>query len=193
MVYLIICMTFTISLIAPVSAEKNMACCQQTNSGENCRYTFADECNSNYQIGNFQFCEDSNFCKPGCCISPEGSCSKQVSKFTCENEGEGWVWADNANCELEQCQKGCCVLAESECKFTTEKKCAKIISQFEGLSLDFRASNSETECTAICQQSDKGCCVKDDGSCTWESRGSCALNDGFGSSGFYKDAYCSHN
>ncbi|MBU2589385.1 MAG: hypothetical protein KJ939_04790 [Nanoarchaeota archaeon] len=192
MVYLIICMTFTITLVAPVSAEENLACCQQTNSGETCRYTLADECDSTYQVGAFQFCEDSNFCKPGCCISPEGSCSKQVGRATCEAAGEGWRWTDSANCELEQCQKSCCVLAESECTFTTEKRCASITSQFEGLSLDFRNSNSEAECTAICKLSDQGCCAKNDGSCVWESRAACGLSDGTGSNGFYKDAYCSH-
>lgn len=188
---------FSIYLVNPVSAEEeqeqNMACCEKTKAGESCRYTFADNCDPSFNKGEFQACDQSTFCKPGCCISPEGTCSKQVGKAVCEALGDGWVWNPDSQCSLEKCQKGCCVLGESECKLTTEKRCASITSQFEGLEKDFRAIGSEAECLNICKKSDKGCCVKNDGTCVWASRGSCGMEDGIGDTGFYKDTYCSND
>ncbi|MDD4878722.1 MAG: hypothetical protein PHO02_06865 [Candidatus Nanoarchaeia archaeon] len=197
----IICAMFSIYLINPVSAEdtaadtsENLGCCERTNSGESCRYTNVEDCNTEgYQAGPYQRCEDSSFCKVGCCISPDGGCSKQVSKATCESAGEGYTWNPDATCNIEKCQKGCCVLGGVECKYTTAKRCSGITADFEGLEIDFRnAVGSEQECTDICKQQDDGCCVKATGECTRTTRGMCGLSDGTGSDGFYKDSFCSN-
>ncbi|MDI6737366.1 MAG: hypothetical protein QME12_02505 [Nanoarchaeota archaeon] len=198
---IIICAIFSIYLINPVSAEEtsgtgeNLGCCERTNSGESCRYTNVEDCVSTppFNVGSFQRCEDSAFCKPGCCISPDGGCSRQVSKGTCKSAGDGYTWNQDATCNIEKCQKGCCVLGGVECKYTTAKRCSGITANFEGLSLDFRnAVGSEQECTNICKQQDDGCCVKATGECTRTTREMCGLSDGTGSDGFYKDALCSN-
>lgn len=196
----IICAVFSIYLINPVLADdtsgggENLGCCERTTSGESCRYTDVDGCDSDFKVGEFQRCEDTSFCKVGCCVSPEGSCSKQVSKSTCESAGREYFWDPNADCSLPRCEKGCCVLGGAECSLSTEKKCSELTSRFEGLEFDFRSSiNNEPDCTAVCKQQDDGCCVRDDGSCTKTTRGMCGLSDGSGSTGFYKDAFCSND
>lgn len=197
---IIICAVFSIYLINPVSAEgttddtsENLGCCEMTNSGESCRYTDIDSCDSSFKTAPYQRCEDSFFCKVGCCISPDGTCSKQVSKATCENAGDGYTWDPDASCSMSRCQKGCCVLGGVECKYTTAKRCSGITADFEGLELDFRnAITSEQECTNICKQEDDGCCVKDTGECVRTTRAMCGLEDGTGGVGFYKDVFCSH-
>lgn len=198
----IICAMFSIYLINPVLAEgasdtgENLGCCERTISGESCRYTNIEDCDSTlpFKVGEYQRCEESAFCKPGCCISPEGSCSKQVSKATCEAAGDGYLWDPNADCSLPRCEKGCCVLGGVECALTTEKRCSGITSMLEGLELDFRnAIADEPSCLNVCRQQDDGCCVKDDGSCTRTTRGMCGLDDGAGSEGFYKDIFCSND
>ncbi|MEK6863799.1 MAG: hypothetical protein AABX27_00735, partial [Nanoarchaeota archaeon] len=200
MALVIICSVFSIYLVNPVSAEEttsdtseNLGCCEMTTGGESCRYTNVEDCNTEgYQVGPYQKCEDSLFCKVGCCISPDGSCSKQVSKGTCENAGDGYMWDADATCASEQCNKGCCVLGGAECKFTTEKRCSGITGSFEGLELDFRnAVATEKECTDVCKAQDDGCCLKATGDCKRTTRGLCGLDDGTGSAGFYKDKFCS--
>ncbi|MFH1064961.1 MAG: hypothetical protein V1734_00450 [Nanoarchaeota archaeon] len=197
MALVIICSVFSIYLINPVSAEdtsENLGCCEMTTGGESCRYTNVDSCNSEgYKVAPYQRCEESTFCKVGCCISPDGSCSKQVSKGTCENAGDGYMWDADATCASEQCNKGCCVLGGAECKFTTEKRCSGITGSFEGLEIDFRnAVATEKECTDVCKAQDDGCCLKATGDCKRTTRGLCGLDDGTGSAGFYKDIFCSN-
>jgi len=195
---IIICAVFSIYLINPVSAEdtaaENMACCEKTTGGETCRYTTADKCDSSFDVGSFQKCEDTTFCKPGCCVSPEGTCSRQVSKGACENAGDLYQWDVDATCSMEKCQKGCCVLGGVECAFTTDRRCADMTSAFEGLEKDFRdAVGSEAECIDVCKQADDGCCARSDGTCQRTTRAACGLEDGVGGDGFYKDVFCSND
>jgi len=195
MIYLIISLTFFISLSSAAYIEEETldtnACCEQTISKDTCQYTSEENCVSEgYEVGTFQKCEDTTFCQIGCCISEEGSCSKQTSRATCESEGFDWI--ASPNCETEKCQKGCCVLSGASCAYVTEGKCDDILFDYPELTKDYRTASSEFECSAICMEEDRGCCVNGD-SCAWTTRGNCGLGDGNGGEGFYKDVYCSND
>ncbi|RME55051.1 hypothetical protein D6777_01725 [Candidatus Woesearchaeota archaeon] len=194
MIYLIISLTFISGVaLKEVSAEeelKDMACCEQTISGDNCVYTSVENCNQDYNIETFKKCEDTTYCALGCCVTDEGSCSKQTSKAACELQGFKWV-ADAECSSVQECKKGCCVLGGATCSYVTEQRCDIMLENYPELDKDFRQSGSEFECTAICRSADRGCCVKDD-SCTWGTRGNCGLPDGVGGNGFYKDVFCSN-
>ncbi|MEK6816053.1 MAG: hypothetical protein AABY09_00430, partial [Nanoarchaeota archaeon] len=202
MIYLVISLTFLISIShvayaqegAPAEEEAlpTNSCCEKTTSGETCLYTRVEECDASGQIANFQYCEETPFCKVGCCVSEEdGSCSRQTSKGTCE--AEGFKWYDSPTCEVNECKKGCCVLSGASCAYVTEGKCDKILLDYPELTKDFREADSEITCTNICREQDRGCCVSDGGdTCMWNTRGNCAMQDGTGGEGFYKDVYCSN-
>lgn len=175
----------------PAPAEENLACCERTLSGEACRNTQASNCDPAYKAREFQTCEESDFCKPGCCISPDGSCSKQVPQGTCDTLG-GYTFDPDATCNIPKCSKGCCVLGGSSCLYSTEKKCNSVLQEYPEIAKDYRPVGSEQECTNVCRAADKGCCVKDDGTCKYEARGTCTLPDGTDSTGFYNDIFCSN-
>ncbi|MEA3378460.1 MAG: hypothetical protein U9Q69_02355 [Nanoarchaeota archaeon] len=193
MIYLIISLVFTISIATPVAAEDEVgtnACCERTVHGDTCSYTDVESCDDNYEVKTFQRCEDTDICKIGCCVNDEeGSCSKQTSKATCESVG--YTWHADETCQIDECKKGCCVLALSSCAYVTERKCEKIMDAYPELEMDFRDSDSEFECTAICKEKDEGCCVNDD-NCLWSSRENCGMDDGTGGDGFYNEVYCSN-
>ncbi len=202
MIYLVISLTFLISLSHAAYAQEGTpaeeealatnSCCEKTASGDTCLYTRVEECDTSGQIANFQHCEETPFCKVGCCVSEEeGSCSKQTSKGTCE--AEGFKWHDSPTCEVNECKKGCCVLSGASCAYVTENKCDRILDDYPELTKDFREADSELTCTNICREQDMGCCVSEGGdTCMWGARGNCGLMDGTGGEGFYKDTFCSN-
>lgn len=193
MIYLVISITFTVYLLPVTAEDDGKACCEQTLSGESCVYTSSSQCDDSYKVANYQKCEDTSFCKLGCCISPDGSCSKQTSQAACENAG--YTWNPDATCDsVKECNKGCCVLAGASCAYVTEKKCNNILLDYPELSKDFRQSKSEQECSDICRQADRGCCVKSaNEECVWTSRATCNMQDGIGGEGFYEGLFCSNN
>src|SRR3989338_7606571 len=125
---IIVISMFSVYLMNPASAQEqeNLACCERTNSAEPCRYTQKSNCDPAYKIREFQTCEESDICKTGCCIAPDGSCSKQVSKGTCESL-EGYTFDPDTTCNIPKCSKGCCVLGGSSCLYSTEKKCNSVL------------------------------------------------------------------
>lgn len=191
---IIVISMFSVYLMNPASAQEqeNLACCERTNSAEPCRYTQKSNCDPAYDIREFQTCEESDICKTGCCIAPDGSCSKQVSKGTCEAL-EGYTFDPDANCNIPKCSKGCCVLGGAACLYSTEKKCNSVLQEYPELTKDYRPIGSEQECTDVCRAVDKGCCVRDDGTCKYEARGTCTLQDGTGSTGFYNEVFCAND
>ncbi len=189
MIFILVLVTFTVSDLKEVKADGNV-CCEQTVDGDNCIYTSQDNCDSSSLMASTS-CEQTSYCKVGCCISDEGKCSKSVSKATCEGI-EDYSWQDGATCEVDACKKNCCVIAESQCSYTTEANCEQLIVGLEDITLDWRDVDSESSCSSICNAYDKGCCVSDIG-CTYGNKGSCLdddidLTSGYG---FYKDTYCS--
>ena len=106
-------MTSDLSFVAADETENNV-CCEQTTSGESCLYTGESNCDGSY-LQSSTTCELTAFCKPGCCISDVGKCSKSVAKSTCENI-EDYSWSEGADCStVDACEKNCCVIAESQC------------------------------------------------------------------------------
>ena len=187
MAFIIVFSIFTISGIKEVSAEQNV-CCEQTET-DWCVYTGDENCLSTGNAATS--CEQTSYCKGGCCVSEVGKCSKNVPKAKFENT-DGYIWQEGASCDVDVCEKNCCVIAEYQCSYTTEDHCEYLIKDLEDIEKDFRDVDSEYECTDICTNSDKGCCVTDD-SCTYGSRGECEIPDldiNTGN-GFYKERYCS--
>ncbi|PIN80905.1 hypothetical protein COV16_00185 [Candidatus Woesearchaeota archaeon CG10_big_fil_rev_8_21_14_0_10_34_8] len=193
MIYLTLSLLFTIYLMPAAAQEVEKACCEQSNSGDTCLYTETQNCDNNYRIGNFQKCEDTSFCKVGCCVDKDGgSCSKSTSKATCE--AAGFDWNSNTDCsQVKECDKGCCVLGGASCAYNTERKCDAILLDYPELVKDFRSAETELQCSNICREADKGCCVQSTNEdCIWTSRVSCGLDDGVGLEGFYQDISCSN-
>ena len=190
MIVVIIASIFTISNFKVVSAEENNLCCEKTTGGDNCVYTTASSCDSDYLTAATS-CEQTSFCEPGCCVSEEGRCSKSVGRATCEDI-DGYSWYDGAACEIDACQEECCVIGEAQCFLSTEAYCKNTVSGFEDLELDWRDVDSENECVNICEASTKGCCVSED-SCTYGAKGLCEYDgvDLTNGVGFYDETYCS--
>ena len=191
MIFLTISISFMSSDLSFVSAEEEEqnVCCEETVSGDTCVYTGESNCVE----GTLQAsttCEQTAFCKAGCCISDVGKCSKGVAKSTCEDAD--YTWQEGSDCAVDTCQKNCCVIAESQCSYTTETNCEVLIQDLEDITLDWREVDSENSCTDICQATDRGCSVTSD-SCTWETQAECESSDIdiTEGTGFYKDTYCS--
>ena len=187
MIIIIVCMIFTVSNMKEVSADVQMTCCEETSS-DYCVYTTEDGCVGDTVADTS--CELTTFCETGCCISEEGTCSKNVPKAKCENT-EGYTWQEGADCDVSQCEKNCCVIADYQCSYTTEDYCEYLIEDMEHIEKDFRSVDSESACSDICRASEEGCCVGDD-LCTYGTRGEC-LNpeiDITTGDGFYESTYC---
>ena len=62
-------------------------CCAVTATGNTCQTTLLTECNQDYQSAPTE-CINTEFCAPGCCISPNtGICNRKTSRVDCEKEG----------------------------------------------------------------------------------------------------------
>jgi hypothetical protein len=190
MIGIIIISIFTISNFNLVKAEESNLCCEKTKGGDSCVYTAGESCDSDYLTAPTS-CEQTSYCKPGCCVSDLGVCSKSVGQATCESI-DGYSWYEGAACEIDACQKECCVVGEAQCFLSTEAYCKNTISGFEDLELDWRDVDSENECVNICEASNKGCCVSPD-ACVYGAKGMCEYDgvDLIEGVGFYDDTYCS--
>lgn len=194
MAMVMVCSIFTVYLANPVMAQEQeaMGCCSEAkDTGESCVMTAESQCKGTFSPTS---CEQTSYCKSGCCVSLDGVCSTQVAKGKCETL-EGYNWFDNAQCSLAQCQKGCCTLGGAQCFYTTEKKCKQTTAEYEALELDFRtAIGTEYDCLDICKQQDEGCCVTEEGKCSFTTRGACTTRayDPSSGIGFFKDTLCSN-
>ncbi len=191
MIFLVVSISF-VSQASFVRAEgSGNVCCEETTSGDSCVYTSEDNCAED-SIQASTSCEQTEFCKTGCCISDVGQCSKGVAQATCDSI-DGYTWQEGSDCStVDSCQKNCCVIAESQCSYTTESYCNILIENLEDITLDWRDVDSESSCTDICKASTKGCCVSDD-SCVYGTQAECEspnidISSGYG---FYEEAYCS--
>jgi hypothetical protein len=191
MAIVIITAIFTVHNFKLVTAEdETNYCCEATTDGEYCQYTTYDECNSNY-LTSAVSCEQTSYCKGGCCISNQGKCSKNVPKSVCENT-EGYSWHEGVDCEIEQCAKQCCTVADSVCSYTTSAHCEIINNDYPEIEAEFVDVEDEYACVDICTASNKGCCVSPD-SCVYDTKSMCEspnINLGEGT-GFYEEIYCS--
>jgi len=190
MAIIIIAAIFTVHNVKLVSAEETNYCCEQTTGGQSCQYTSLDECNAT-AASSAVTCEQTSYCKGGCCISTEGKCSKNVPKSTCEATPD-YEWYDDVDCNIAQCEKQCCSVANSICAYTTSAHCETINENYPEVEAEFVEVEDEYACNDICTSSDKGCCVTSD-DCIYDSKEMCETPDIDleAGTGFYKERYCS--
>jgi hypothetical protein len=191
------------------SADEANYCCEKTKAGAWCQNSPVSECDSNFKTSPTS-CDSTSYCKRGCCFdSQEGLCMENTAQRVCE-DSDG-TWADDASCNIAQCNLGCCILADQGA-FVTLARC-RALSGFYGLKTDFRKTiGDEISCIAVAQGEDKGACVFEDpetlqNTCKFTTRTACktaGLNSEIinativnGTSnktkagpGFYKDMLC---
>ena len=185
------------------SLQKNMVsaqvigegCCAVTKTGNTCQTTMLVDCNEDFQSAPTS-CENTEFCEPGCCISPEnGLCNRKTSRVDCEQTGGKFERGEL--CNVQECRKGCCIIG-GESIWTTDKNC-----EFEGntenkdLPTDWRSDiESELQCLFIAEANKEGACVFDseDGDekrCVLTSLDDCFKRTG-SEANFAKDILCSN-
>ncbi len=161
----------------------NYVCCEKTKKGNYCQFVQEEQCDSNFQTAPTQ-CENTDFCKLGCCYDQEtGLCSKGSSKGSCEG-----LWFPDSFCNILECQRGCCILGRNSI-WTTKRNC-EIESKFLGLKTDFRQDvDSEVKCIFLSEKDDEGACVYGDREkiCKRTTREKCKDLEGY----FYKNVFCS--
>lgn len=168
-------------------------CCAVTNTGNTCQTTSLANCNPDFQSAPTQ-CENTEFCEPGCCISPEtGLCNRKTSRADCQQAGG--IFERGEACNVQECRLGCCVIG-GESIWTTEANC-----EFEGntqnrdLPTDWRQDvESELQCLFIAEANKEGACVFDseDGEsrCVATSLDDCFQRTG-SEANFIADTFCS--
>lgn len=184
-----------------VVASTGLVCCEKTINNEYCQYVDGSECDTGLRDiadpnkGSYSLaptsCENTNFCKPGCCFDKEGDgyCYANYPRSNCEFQYGGKFSTDPTCSQTPECEQGCCVLG-TQAFLSTEIKCKTQTSQYPDLAMDFRKEiNTETECSNLARRADKGCCVSDSG-CSFGSRQECTVTEGNGN-GFFKDTFCS--
>ena len=170
-------------------------CCAVTKTGNTCQTTMLTDCNEDFQSAPTN-CENTEFCEPGCCISPEnGLCNRKTSRVDCEQTGGKFERGEL--CNVQECRKGCCIIG-GESIWTTDKNC-----EFEGntenkdLPTDWRPDiESELQCLFIAEANKEGACVFDseDGDekrCVLTSLDDCFKRTG-SETNFAKDILCSN-
>jgi hypothetical protein len=160
-----------------------IACCEKTKTGNFCQYVKEENCDTSMKKSPTQ-CENTNFCKPGCCFSTEsGWCNQATPKDLCKGQ-----WSEDPACNIKPCERACCVLGENA-MFTTKRNC-EVRSAFAGLTSDFRQDiQTELGCIFLAQKDDKGACVIGDydKACSYTTRENCKTKGG----SFYKNIFCS--
>ena len=176
-------------MISAQGSFAGWACCEKNNNGAFCTYRPKSECNSAFSISPNE-CEETNFCKPGCCIGNSRICNVNTAKTNCNG-----IWFEQASCNIQECKKGCCVLGD-ESKFITEKEC-QIKAGDLGISIDFRNEvNSEISCLYLTEKQVQGACVLETEqdfettrNCIFTTLSNCDTKKG----NFYADIFCSNS
>jgi hypothetical protein len=163
MIIILIVSIFYISLFnaKDVNAQETY-CLEKTNDG---RWCVESESLSNLAPSyryNPNTCDQTSFCKTGCCIDDEtGVCAYRSLEKKCD-EDEGRFTAEDSLCFQDNvCTKGCCVIGTS---FTlkTEKECV-LEANNRGYESKWYGGESEQQCSEKSRASEKGCCVTGDG------------------------------
>lgn len=163
-------------------------CCAETKTGNTCQYSPIEDCVEE-ALQSPNLCENTLFCKPGCCFSGNtGICNAVTPKITCDNSGGRWY----TSCNIQECERACCILG-SQAKFTTERNC-EAESGFLGLPVDFRGNvQTEIECIFLTEKDDEGACVFESGedtTCLYITREEC-FSRTRNENDFYVDTFCS--
>ena len=100
-----------------------VVCCEKTNSGAWCQNTQQENCDVSARITPTS-CGATSFCKPGCCFdSEEGLCMENTPQKVCNNINGSW--ADEAQCNIPQCNLGCCSIVD-QASFVTLTRCKRV-------------------------------------------------------------------
>ena len=183
---------FNMDILGTVSAQGVRGCCGLTTTGNTCQEVPAEQCDANSKFVPTS-CDSTDFCRIGCCISPNnGLCSQKTSKKACDELGG--TFKDDESCNINECRKGCCVLG-TETIWTTEANC-----QWEGntqnkdLPTDWKSDVvSNLECSFLSEKNREGACVYDSGDkkkCVLTSLDNCFKRTG-SETNFFKNKLCS--
>ncbi len=168
-------------LIPNVNADDKV-CCQKTKvnsdfNGASCVYTEQNNCDLSAGAPLATSCEQTDYCKPSCCINTNGQCQDNVEAATCTNVGGA---ARAGKCEdIGQCKVGCCNLPSGS-SLIPQGQCAASVRNFPNLQLDkvFDPSiQDEQQCIQQSQGTEEGCCVLSN-QCSFGTRSECASQSG---------------
>ncbi len=176
--------TTEISTQAKIMNFEGFGCCEKTLDGNSCQFRPEGECDPEFNFAPTE-CQYVDFCRLGCCYdSEEGICATNSPQGSCIIGGGKWF--DNAGCNINECKLGCCILG-NEAKFTTEQRCAQLVSSY-GLTLNFdKTINNELQCILFTQRDEEGACVTGE-DCKFTTRESCEKMRG----NFYREFLCSN-
>jgi hypothetical protein len=189
----VLLLIFIILLITYVSAN---GCCEEKSPGVYCQDDVLEgSCSSAPDGWSSIACNETTFCAPGCCVSPDGTCSMNTGLTTCEaNDG---TWDSDPLCTASTCQKGCCQY-ETEFSFKTQTGCYDIYADYEESLIQWHEEiTDEYECSLYNHLDDYGCCVTENG-CSWTSGKDCSgeleslSKNILTGEGFYQGEYCTN-
>ncbi len=192
-IILMLTLTFTISLsLSSKDVQAAQVCCEKTK-GDNPRYceqVDESECAADSQRAPTS-CEQTSFCRGGCCASQDGYCYSNYPKALCSSSGIDGRFYAKENCDaVNECKVGCCVIG-NQAVYITKSRCIAETAVFGDLEVDFREGiKSEQECLDLARTAEVGCCVTESG-CKYGAKATCDVKTTVNGTGFYKDKYCS--
>lgn len=202
MILVLVCATFSISLLAPDVSAEQQVCCEKTKSGEFCTLASASDCDQNFNTAAVSSCSQASFCRPVCCIdNSEGTCYANTPFSTCYNQVNTTYDSNVPSCDsrvVAACRLGCCNIGGAY-SLKTEQQCSveaeKNPTYFAGQQYFDPAVTNEYDCLQKGRSQEEGCCLALEGTCSFESRDQCATSSRnivkSGDPGFYKNTYCS--
>lgn len=142
------------SFVAFASAAD--VCCEKTVNGQWCQLEAQTNCNSSWSIAQTS-CDQTTFCQKGTCVNEQdGTCTPNVPKGDCENQGGTWSLGDKE--DIPSCKVGCCIAGE-EVAFVNPATCEQIGSD-NGVNVNFRGDITSLEqCLTLSTGTKKGACV----------------------------------
>ncbi len=188
-IFLVISLIFSISLsISSKEVYAEQVCCEKTKTGQYCESADSTECAAGAARAPTS-CEQTSFCKSGCCAGLGGYCYNNYPKALCEKQ-YGGSFSDDPSCSVSECKQGCCVIG-TQASLLTKGRCLNETSKFPDLQVDFRDGiQDEASCLDIARNTEKGCCVSGSG-CSYGPKSECNVETSVNQTGFYKDKFCS--
>jgi len=106
-------------LVLP-SIKAEVGCCENTTLGFLCQEVDRTECNPAYQFSQYT-CENTDFCKTGCCVSDAG-CAVTTGSL-CQGENATFL-EGNSECTIDDCAMVCCIIG-TEAIVMPQARCEK--------------------------------------------------------------------
>ncbi len=167
-------------------------CCEETVTGNTCAEIPEENCKIGVRKV-LSSCSSTEFCKPGCCVSPtNGLCNKGTTKRDCELSGG--KFSQDANCNIQECNKGCCKIGTNTL-FTTQANCIwEGNLQGQQMETNWDAEvNSYVKCLLLADKNKDGACVyklEEQTKCIKTSLEACLDRTG-SEANFYANTLCS--